>query len=101
MAAPKDCDTPVVGMACTVCWVTDRSAATVIAVSRTGAKVTVREDRATRTDTNGMSECQDYTYEPDPNGTQLTFYRRGNGSYGMGGMRLVLGHRRSYHDYSF
>lgn len=105
----KDCDAivftpggPFVGQPATVCWITDRHAATVVAVSASGHKVTVREDKATRTDTNGMSDCQDYTYEPNPEGVEHTFYRRADGKYGRkGGKGLVLGTRRSYHDYSF
>lgn len=99
----KEITVPAVGMPCTICWITDRKAATVIAVSPTGAKVTVREDKATRTDKNGMSESQSYTYERDPVGAEHVFHRQANGSYRSAsqGKRLVLGERRSYHDYSY
>lgn len=92
---------PAVDMPCTVCWMTDRKAATVVAVSPTGARVTVREDKATRTDQNGMSDSQNYSYERDQNGTTHTFHRQGNGAYRSAGKSLALGVRRSYHDYSF
>lgn len=88
---------PVVGMAATVAIGTDRHAATVVEVSPSGHKVTVRQDKATRTDANGMSESQSYKYESDPNGKLYTFYRRGDGKYG----KLILAARRTYHDYSF
>jgi hypothetical protein len=92
---------PEVGMAATLCYYTDRHAATVIAVSLNGRKVTVREDKVIRTDSNGMSECQSYEFERDPAGAEHVFYRQGDGSYGRGGVRLALGVRKSYHDYSF
>lgn len=91
---------PSVGMAATLCYVTDRVACTVVAVSATRRKITVREDRATRTDANGMSECQSYEYEPDPNGREHTFFLRGE-RYADDGRSVVLGRRRSYHDYSY
>jgi hypothetical protein len=81
----------------------DRTACTVVAVSKNGHKITTRDDRATRTDNNGMSECQEYRYERDPGGAEHTWYRDSAGKYGnkTRGGRLGLGHRRSYHDYSF
>jgi len=88
-------------MPCTICWITDRKAATVVAVSPTGAKVTVREDRAQRTDKNGMSESQAYTYDRDPNGVAHVFFRQSNGDYRARGKRLTLGERHTYHDYSY
>lgn len=91
---------PVVDMACTVCFYTDRHAATVVAVSKSGHRVTTRDDKAIRTDGNGMSESQTYTYHRDPSGAERTFHRKADGTYGSG-PHLVLGHRRSYHDFSF
>lgn len=98
---PKE--VPTVGAGCTVCFYTDRHAATVIDVSATGYKVTVREDKATRTDTNGMSECQNYEYTPDPEGAVHVFFRNSKGTYGSrkGGKRLSVGNRSHYFDYSF
>jgi hypothetical protein len=91
---------PLVGMGCTLLFWTDRHAGTVIAVSPSGHKVTVREDKAIRTDSNGMSESQNYRFEPDPDGRVHTLYRQGDGRYGKS-PRLVLGVRGAYHDYSF
>jgi hypothetical protein len=73
----------------------------VTAVSPTGAKVTVREDKATRTDKNGISESQSYTCERDPVGAIHVFHRQANGTYRSRGKRLVLGARDCYHDYSY
>lgn len=107
----KDCDVirfvapegPHVGQAATICYYTDRAPATVIAVSPNGAKVTVREDKAIRTDSNGMSESQSYTFEPDSNGAVHVFHRNQFGQYKIagGGVSLSLGKRSAYHDYSF
>ena len=56
---------PVVGMGATMCSWSDRTAATIVAV--TPKTITVKCDKATRTDKNGMSDCQTYSYTPDPN----------------------------------
>jgi hypothetical protein len=97
----KEITIPTVEMPSTICWITDRKPATVIAVSPTAAKVTVREDKATRTDGNGMSESQSYTYERDPVGALHVFHRQANGTYRSPGKCLVLGARHCYHDYSY
>jgi hypothetical protein len=58
---------------------TDRTAATVIAV-RPGKRpeIEIQEDRAIRTDGNGLSDQQSYRYERDPAGrTHTVSYRRG------------------------
>lgn len=92
--------TPTIGSGCTIRWYSDRKAATVIAVSPTGYKVTVREDRSIRLDKNGMSDSQHYDYEPDPEGREHVFYRRGD-VYATDGKSLQLGTRSTYHDYGF
>jgi hypothetical protein len=92
---------PAVGMAATVLYWSDRHAATVIKV--TAKTVTVQEDKAVRTDQNGMSEVQQYDYSPDPEGRVLTFRLNKKGAYvnRKSGRGLLLGVRRHYHDYSF
>jgi hypothetical protein len=94
---------PEVGDGATVVYWTDRVAATVVEVSKTGHRVTVREDHAIRTDTNGMSDAQSYRYEPNSNGRTYVATRRKNGSYRVTGteMRVLFGGRTHYHDYSF
>lgn len=93
----------VVGMGATYNVGSDRFACTVIKVSPSGHLITVRDDIAIRTDTNGMSDCQEYRYERDPAGTTRTFYRDSKGNYGnkTKGGRLSLGVRRAYRDFSF
>lgn len=94
---------PKVGMGATILMWTDRHAGTIGWVSASGAKIVVQEDKATRVDKNGMSDSQEYAYEPDPDGRTWVFTRRRDGKYREKGGRtgLLLGHRRKYHDFSF
>lgn len=103
---------PTVGMGATLLGWTDRYAATIIAV--TDQIITVREDRAIRTDSNGASEMQEYTYKPDPDG-RVFHYKFIDGAWHQvrinertnhwmtqeGGYGLMIGHRDHYYDYSF
>ena len=50
--------TPTIGMGATILGYTDRHAATIVDVSKTGKVVWIRQDKATRIDSNGMSEAQ-------------------------------------------
>lgn len=111
---------PEVGMGATICHYTDRSAATVVAVRREDGEIReidVRGDKATRTDTNGVSDAQSYSYEPgdpdkpvqtwryDSKGRLRQVYLDGNGRRRMSsvsdGPKLALGIRDTYYDYSF
>lgn len=92
---------PHVGQGATVGIGSDRYAATVIAVSPSGHKVTVQYDKATRTDNRGLDEWQEYTYEADPHGTIQVFYRNQRGHYRASSYRLSLGVRSAYLDPSF
>lgn len=103
---------PVVGMGATMlCW-TDRHACTIVDV--TGDRIKVQEDKATRTDNNGMSESQTYTYESDPKGAVHTFRKAKNGMWQQvrlnersgryvktEGQGLRIGERDEYRDFSF
>jgi hypothetical protein len=94
--------TPEVGMGCTILRWTDRSAGTVVWVSKTGKTIKVQDDKAIRADTNGMSEAQEYTYERDETAPIRVFRLTKKGWRGQGGgPGLSLGFRRAYHDYSF
>jgi len=108
---------PEVGQGATILHYSDRSAGTVIKVEHKARQtiVTVQEDKATRTDKNGMSETQDYSYEPNPNGPISTFRLNDRGTYDQvrfntktsrfnkveEGHGLLLGARDAYYDYSF
>lgn len=108
---------PVEGMGATVLAWTDRHPGTIINVTKLASTVIyVREDKATRTDTNGMSECQSYSFEPNPIGRLWTFRQTKTGAWEEvvvnqktgrfnkaegGGYGLRIGEREKYHDYSF
>ena len=68
---------PTVGMGATEVMYSDRNPFTVIAVI-TPRKIVVQEDTSTRTDSNGMSDCQSYTYSPNPEGRTRTLTLRKN-----------------------
>jgi len=104
-----------VGMGATIlCW-TDRHAGTVIEWN--GKTIVVQEDTATRTDKNGMDECQEYTYTRNPNGARHVFKLDRKGGFRAmqpdpvtgklrmakrgNGHGLAIGERDAYHDYSF
>jgi hypothetical protein len=90
---------PEIGMGATIlCW-SDRHAATIIKM--TPKSVTVQRDKAIRTDKNGMSESQDYTYERNENGSISTFRLTKRGWRNKSGEGLRIGDRREYYDYSF
>jgi hypothetical protein len=87
-----------------ICW-SDRHAYTIIEVIN-DKKIVVQQDKATRTDTNGMSDAQSYAFSPDPNGPKRTLTLRKNGRWvpvgqGMNDDNFVIGMRQEYYDYSF
>jgi hypothetical protein len=102
--------TPEVGMGATITMHSDRHAATIVAIEvfKSGpkkgsiSKIQVQQDKATRTDKNGMSESQDYAYTPNPDAAIQTFSQRKDGSWrDSGGSGLVIGDRDEYYDFSF
>lgn len=100
---------PEVGMGATILYHSDREPATVIEIQRkTNPRwIVIQEDKATRTDQNGYSESQNYSYEPNPEGQKHTASLRANGTWVLTGgtMRtgtiVRLGERDKYYDYSF
>ena len=97
---------PDVGMVATMLSWTDRTAATIIEVSKSGKKIKIQEDKSTRTDSNGMSDAQAYSYETNPNGSTREYSLRKNGRWvrvgqPQTGSSLLVGHREEYYDYSF
>jgi len=94
---------PEVGDGATLVYVSDREPATVIKVSKSGHKIVVQEDASTRTDNNGMSECQVYKFKRNRSGLTREATRRKDGSYRVKGtqMRVLIGLRSKYYDYSF
>ena len=94
---------PEVGMGATQIMWSDRHPFTVVEVSPNSRRCVVQEDRAVRTDKHGMSDCQDYDYEANPEGRKVTLSRRKNGDWRqVGDTQLFhLGYRSRYFDYSF
>lgn len=91
---------PYVGMPATICYLSDRTPATVVYVSKSGSKVVVVENEAKRMDGNGMSDSQ--TWEIGPlNGNEHVFFRNGRGGYGGRGKRLTIGVQECFYDYSY
>ena len=94
------------GMPATIAYYTDRHAATVASVElwKSGPRagtvraIIVREDTATRTDSNGMSDCQRYTFEANPSGNVHRFTWK-DGCWRARGTRLAVGFRDHFHDY--
>lgn len=94
---------PEIGMGATYLGYTDRRPYTIIAI-HSPTRIVVQADRFKRTDDNGMSECQDYTYSPDPDGACVTLRKRKNGGWavaGSPGTHYAIGYRQRYYDYSF
>ncbi len=98
---------PAVGDAATIIQWTDRQPATVVAVSASGKTVHVQWDKARRVDNYGMSDCQVYEYERNPEGCIDVFTLRKNGRWVAkgsalhSGQGLLIGRREKYHDFSF
>ena len=106
---------PVEGMGATILAWTDRYPGTIINVTKISQTVVyVREDKATRTDNNGMSESQTYSYEANPNGRLWTFRQTKSGGWEeltvnpktgrfnkVDGCGLRIGERAKYNDFSF
>ena len=94
---------PEIGMGATIVFYSDREPATIIQITSNGKRIVLQEDLSTRTDNNGMSEIQQYKYDPNPNGTIHIATLRKDGTYRLSGEKTVvhIGDRRKYYDYSF
>ena len=98
---------PKVGDGATVVMWSDRLPATVIVSRRTKSgklKVAVQEDKATRTDGNGISERQSWSFERNSEGRVFEYSERKDGVLREcrgGGTTLWVGSREKYYDFSF
>lgn len=112
---------PAEGMGATQYMWSDRRAYTISRVHPSGRRFWMREDIATRTDSNEVSESQTYSYAPNPEAPEVEVSRRSNGQWHIverqhgytgedgqvvrgktfKGGRVCIGYRHSYHDYSF
>lgn len=91
---------PIVGMGVTECFFTDRKAGTITRVSDSGKTFWFKYDIATRIDSNGLSDCQTYKYEEDPNGYEIKCTLR-KGKYRTRNNPVIVGRRDKYYDYTF
>jgi hypothetical protein len=94
---------PEIGMGITWSVGSDRYPGTIIDISASGKKITFQEDIAIRTDANGMSECQSYVFQTDPQGEIRTASFRKDNSWRITGTKtsVFLGKRDKYYDFSF
>lgn len=94
---------PLVGMGVTIQHWSDRGVGTIIQISHSDKRLVIQEDKTIRTDKNGMSEFQSYSYQRDPNGQIHIATLRKDGRYRISKTkRLVsLDVRNAYHDFSF
>lgn len=95
---------PEVGMGVTEYGWTNRHAHTIIEV-KSPRLIVVQSATAIRTDSNGMSDAQQYRFEPNPNGRKQVLSLRKDGKWRVRSAEssnsFVLGHRSEYYDYSF
>lgn len=94
---------PEIGMGVTWAVGSDRYPGTIIDISASGHRIVFQEDIATRTDSNGMSESQSYTFQQNPLGEIHTASLRKDGRWRLTGgkMPLFIGNRDKYYDFSF
>lgn len=88
-----------VGDGATILVWSDRHAATVVRVTAT--QIHVQQDKATRIDSNGLSEVQSYQYESDLTSPVVIFRKTQKGWRSRNGQSLWIGIRQEYYDHSF
>lgn len=91
---------PEVGMGATELCYSDRHAYTIVEVSPSGKTIKVQPDKATRTDNNGMSDAQTYSFEPDTNAPIITVRLTKKG-WQSKGRPFAIGYRSEHYDYTF
>lgn len=91
---------PEVGMGATLVWWTDTDPYTITRVSASGKTFWMKEDFAKRIDKNGMSDCQEYEYTPNPDAHEVAVRMTKRGWMSNGHL-VRVGERRKYFDYSF
>lgn len=94
---------PCIGMGATICYLSDRVAATIVYISPTTKTIWAQEDKSIRTDNNGISESQDYIFELDSNGIIHKATLRKDGIYRVtkSRTRVIVGQRDTYKDPCF
>lgn len=101
----KNAPIPEVGMGATGLYWTDREAYTIVELLYTKAGklkgFLAQQDTAKRKDTNGMSECQDYTYIANPEAEKIVVKLNSKGQWKSKACVFAIGYREKYRDYSF
>lgn len=94
---------PRIGIGATITCGSDSYPATVIQVTQNGKRIVLQEDKAVRTDNNGMSGPQTYNYSEDSEGRIFIATFRRDGSFKLVGTQqsVYIGKRRKYYDPSF
>ena len=98
---------PEVGMGGTIQIGSDCYPVTIVDVFPNRKTIIIQNDKSVRTDNNGMSESQEYTYLRNTMAAKEKFTYRKNGywirkgSSMSQGSPLFIGHRRRYYDFSF
>jgi hypothetical protein len=94
---------PEVGMGATIQHWSDRTPATIIQVAPNLKQIVLQEDKSVRTDNNGMSEYQEYTFSTDTEGRIFTATLRKDGRYRLTGSKelVSIGTRSKFYDFSF
>jgi hypothetical protein len=90
------------GLGATLCAGSDRYAYTLVGWTANGEIIYVTKDKATRTDKNGQSEDQTYSYETQKEALpEKAVWSRQQKRYRLSGMGLYLGVRKEYSDPGF
>lgn len=98
---------PEIGMGATEILWSDRHPYTIIGIEKGGKVLVLQSDIATRTDDNGMSDSQSYSYQRDTEGVIVRVSKRKNGNWiqvGQNmntGIKYLIGRREEYYDYTF
>lgn len=89
-----------IGMGATQLIGSDRYACTIVDITPSGKTLTVQEDKAIRTDNNGMSSIQEWCYEANPDG-EIRRFRLTTKGWRSGSISLRVGVRDHYYDFDF
>jgi hypothetical protein len=104
-AREKRANTPSIGDLATYYIGSDCYPYTVVAISKTGYKVTLQARKARRVDSNGYGGEQRWITVEDPEGATMTATRRKDGRYRSTGAtyygRVAFGSARMYQDPCF
>ena len=95
--------TPQVGMGVTVFMWSDRHAGTIVGMSESGKTIEFTMDTATRTDDNGFSHDQKYSYKTNLDAPRLKARQNKKGQWKIlnHGSFLGIGFRSEYYDIEF